>query len=168
MPVLHEEIDAVLLERNGERIVFRYSLHHFHVCNIEFISAGRAFIGANFSGDDYGGFQCKLLHRFEHLRRNGSFWHNALDQTRSVAKNGEEELSAFAQVIKPATNGDALPIARSNLGDRGDRSFCCSDSLFFDFHKNSKPPISDSGRPAPTSQSIRSKASVPNSKLSYS
>src|SRR5579884_284780 len=154
MPMLHEEIDPMLFERNGERIVFRYSLHHFHVCDIEFISAGRAFIGANFSGDDYGGFLCQLLHPFENLRRNRSFRDDALNHTCSVAKNREEQLSALTQVVEPAANGDALPFARSNLGNGGDRSFCCSNSLFFDFHKNSKPPISDSGRPARTSQSI--------------
>ena len=47
MAVLHQEIDAVLLGRDGVRSVLRHALHDFDVLDIELIAAGRALVGAD-------------------------------------------------------------------------------------------------------------------------
>ena len=53
MAMLHQEVDAVLLERDRIRIVFRDLLHDLNVGDVEFEAAGRALIGANLAAHDH-------------------------------------------------------------------------------------------------------------------
>src|SRR3954469_13840919 len=136
MPVLHQEVDAMLFERNREWIVLGYALQHLHIQDVEFIAARRAFIRADFARHDHGGLLRELLYAIKHLRRHRALWHDPLDESATVAKNGKEELTALAQIVEPSSDGDALPLACPDLGNSGDGSFGSSNGLFFDFHTN--------------------------------
>ena len=53
VPVLHQKLDPVLLERDGEGFFFAYSLQHFDVIDIQFVTAGGSFIRSHPAGHDY-------------------------------------------------------------------------------------------------------------------
>src|SRR5208337_984322 len=52
MAMLHEEIDAMLLERDGIRVGLGDALDDLEVFDIELVTAGGALVGADFAGDD--------------------------------------------------------------------------------------------------------------------
>ena len=52
MAMLHQEVDAVLLERDGVGVGLGDALDDLDVFDIELEAAGRALVGANFAGDD--------------------------------------------------------------------------------------------------------------------
>ena len=61
---------------------------------------------------------------------SGETWllhHHALDDAAAVAELREQQLAAFAQVVKPAANGDRLAFVLADVADRG-------DGCFGDFH----------------------------------
>ena len=53
MPMLHQEIGAVLFGRDGIRVGLRNALHDLHIQHVEFVAAGSALVGANFAFDDH-------------------------------------------------------------------------------------------------------------------
>jgi hypothetical protein len=55
MAVLHEEVDAVLLEGDGVGVGFGDALDDLNVFDVELEAAGRALVGANAAGDDDAG-----------------------------------------------------------------------------------------------------------------
>ena len=57
MTVLHEEVDAGFLELDGEGGFYGDLLDDVDVFDVELVAAGGAGVGADFSGDDYGGFE---------------------------------------------------------------------------------------------------------------
>src|SRR6185437_3708978 len=67
MAVLHEEIDAMLLQRDRKRLAVWHALHDLHIADIKFVAAGRALVSANFAGDDHTGFLREMLHGIEHF-----------------------------------------------------------------------------------------------------
>ena len=117
MPVLHQEICAVLLRRNGVGIGLRHALHHLHVRHIEFVAARRALIGANLAFDDHARFLCQRLDRLEHLWRDRILRHYSLNHARAVAKLRKQQLPALAQVIEPAAQSDRLPFMLPDFRD---------------------------------------------------
>src|SRR5579864_6310585 len=110
MPMLHQELDAVLIQRDGKRIVFRHALQHLHIADVEFVASGRAFVGAHFAGDDDGGFLGKVLYRLERFGGNRALGDYSLNLPAAIAKNRKKKLPALAQVIEPSADSDFLAI----------------------------------------------------------
>ena len=123
MAMLHQEIDAVLLGRDGVRIVRVHTLHDLRVGDVHLVAAGRALVGADFAGDDHARFLGQALDRVEQLGRDGVLGHHALDDAAAVAKDGEQQLAALAQVVEPAAKGDGLAFMLADFADGGDGSF---------------------------------------------
>ena len=53
MAVLHEEVDAVFLQRDRVGIALRHPLHHFDVLDVQFEAAGRALVRPDLAGDNH-------------------------------------------------------------------------------------------------------------------
>ena len=81
--VVHQEIDAVLLGRDGIRVGFRHALHHFQVLHVHLVAAGRALFGADLAGDDDGRFLGQVLDGLEQLFGQGALHGHALHQAGS-------------------------------------------------------------------------------------
>ena len=114
MPVIEQEIDAMLLELDRVGRVVRDALHDFDRGDLDFESAGRALIGVDAPGDDHAGFLRQPAQRFE-CRRLVFQRDDALDRSRAVAENGEEQFAGFAQVVQPAAQRDFLPVVLSDI-----------------------------------------------------
>ena len=134
MAVLHQEFDAMLFQRNRERIVLRHALQHLHVRNVEFVSAGRALVGAHFAFDDHARFLRQALDRVEYFGGHRVLWNHSLNHAAAVAKNGEEKLSAFAQVVEPAANGDGLAVVLADFRDCRDMAMSFAEP----FHRRAR------------------------------
>ena len=65
--MLHQEVDAVLLERDGEGRLVGDALHDLDVVDVELEAGGRARVGADLAGDDDAGLQREVLERLEDL-----------------------------------------------------------------------------------------------------
>ena len=70
MAVLHQEVDAVLLERNGVGIVLGHALHDLDAFYIQFVAARSTLVGAHVAGDDEGRFLRQTLEGVPHLGRD--------------------------------------------------------------------------------------------------
>ena len=79
--MLHQEIDAVFLQRDRVGIVFRDLLHHLHVADVQLVAAGGALVGPHLAAHDHARFLRQPLQRFEGLRRL-VLRHHALDHAR--------------------------------------------------------------------------------------
>ena len=51
MPVVHQELDAVILGRDRIRIGLRHPLHHLQIFHVHLVAADSALLGANLAGD---------------------------------------------------------------------------------------------------------------------
>jgi len=120
MAVLHQEIDAVLFGSDGIGRRLGNALHDLHVRNVEFVAAGGALVGADFAFDDDAGFLGEALDGVEDFGRDSIFWNYALNDAGAVAKLGEEELAAFAEVVEPSANGDGLAFVLADFCDGAD------------------------------------------------
>ena len=63
--MLHEEVDAVLFEGDGEGGFVGDALDDFDVLYVELEAGGGAGVGADFAGDDEAGLQGEVLQRLE-------------------------------------------------------------------------------------------------------
>ena len=114
MPVVQQEIDAVLFELNRVGSVVRNALHHFDRGDLNFEPAGRALVGVNASRNDHARFLRQAAQGFE--RRRLVFQRDdALNRSRAVAKDREEQFPGFAQVVQPAAQRDFLPVVLSHV-----------------------------------------------------
>ena len=52
---------------------------------------------------------------------DGVFRDHSLDYSGAVAKIGEQQFAAFAQVVEPAANGDGLAFVLADFSDCGYR-----------------------------------------------
>ena len=52
MTMLHQEVDAVFLQRNGVGVVLLHLLHDLRVGDVQLVAAGRALVSADFAGND--------------------------------------------------------------------------------------------------------------------
>ena len=95
MAIVEEEIDAVLFELDGVGRGLVYFLQDLDFGDADFVAAGGALLGADFSGDDDAGF---LREAFQCGEGVGTFFErdDALDDAGAVAKNREEQLAGFA------------------------------------------------------------------------
>ena len=122
MAVLHEEVDAVLFERDGVGRVVGDALDDLDVFDVELEAGGGAGVGADLAGDDDGGLQGEVLEGLEDLFGDGGFGDDALDGAGAVAEDGEEKLAGGAEVVEPAAEGDGLAFVGGEGGDGGDGS----------------------------------------------
>ena len=70
MAMLHEEVDAVILEADRVGIGLGNALHHFDVLHIQLKAARGALIGADLAGDDDAGLLGQALEGLKHFRRD--------------------------------------------------------------------------------------------------
>ena len=120
--MLHQKIGAVFFGRDGVRIGFGHALYDLDIGDVEFESAVRALVGANFAFNDNAGFLRQCFYRIEDFRSDRILGNNALDNARTVAELGKKQLPALAQIVEPAANGDRLAFMLADFGDGGDRS----------------------------------------------
>src|SRR5258706_15478924 len=92
MPLIQQEIDAVLFQLNGVRSVIGDALHDFNRRDLNFEPARSAFIGMDASRDDHAGLLRKSSQRLERHRLILQRYH-ALDRSRAVAKNREKKFA---------------------------------------------------------------------------
>src|SRR5215469_7278280 len=102
MAVLHQEVDAMLFERNRIGLVIRYTLNDLDAFDLHLVAAGSTLVGANLSADDHAGFLGQALNRLPDLRRDLGPHDHALNQAGSVTEDGEQQLAALSQVVEPA------------------------------------------------------------------
>ena len=117
--MLHEEVDAVFLERDGEGCRVVDALQNFEGLDVDLEAGGCAGVGANFAGDDDAGFLCEAFECFEDFRGDAFYVGNALDGAGAVAKDGEEELAALTEVVEPTAQGDGLAFVLADGSDVG-------------------------------------------------
>ena len=120
MAMLHEEVDAVLLESDGVGVGLGDALDDLEVFNVELVAAGGALVGADFAGDDDAGFLGEAFEGLEDLGGDALDVGHALDGAGAVAKDGEEQLAALAEVVEPSAEGDGLAFMLADGGDGGD------------------------------------------------
>ena len=65
MAMLHEEVDAVLLEGDGVGVGLGDALDDLDVFDVELEAAGGALVGADFAGDDDAGLLGQAFECFE-------------------------------------------------------------------------------------------------------
>ena len=123
--VLHEEVDAVLFERDGVRRFFGDALGDGDVLDVELEARGCAGVFADGAGDDERRLEGQGLEGVEDLLGDGGFGDDALDGAGAVAEDGEQQLAGAAQVVEPAAESDGLALC-SEVGDGGDGSGYCS------------------------------------------
>ena len=63
VPVVHQEIDAVLFGRDRIRLGLGHALHDFDVLDIHLVAARRALLGADLARDDERRFLRQVLDR---------------------------------------------------------------------------------------------------------
>src|SRR5439155_16117880 len=97
----------------------RHALHYFRLRHIQLVTAGGALIGADFTGDDDARFLRQIFYLVKDFRRHGILGDYTLHQSAAVAKDGKEQLAAFAQVVQPSTDGDRLADMLAELADGG-------------------------------------------------
>jgi hypothetical protein len=119
MAVLHEEVDAMLLEGDGVGIGLGDALDDLEIEDIELISARRPLVGTDFAGDDDARLLGEAFQGIEDGGRNALYVGDALDGAGAVAKDGEEELAALAEVVEPAAECDGLAFMLAEGGDGG-------------------------------------------------
>ena len=115
MTVLLQEVDAVLLERDGVGVGLGHALHDLDVFHVELEAARRALVRTHFPGDDHRRFLGQAFERCEDFRRNALDMRHALDRSGAVAKDGKQQLAAFAQVVEPAAQGDGLAFVLADV-----------------------------------------------------
>jgi hypothetical protein len=108
MAMLHEEVDAVLLEGDGVGVGLGDALNDLEAFDVELIAAGRTLVGTDFAGDDDAGLLGEAFEGFEDFGGDALHVGYALDGSGAVAKDGEEELAALAEIVEPAAEGDGL------------------------------------------------------------
>jgi hypothetical protein len=119
MAVLHEEIDAMLLEGDGVGVGLGDALNDLKVFDIELEAAGSALVGADLAGDDDAGLLSEAFEGLEDRGRDAFDVGDALDGSGAVTKDGKEQLAALAEVVKPAAEGDGLAFMLAESGDGG-------------------------------------------------
>ena len=102
MAMLHEEVDAMLLEGDGVGVGLGNALDDLDVFDVEFEAAGGALVGADLAGDDDAGLLRQALERFEDRGRDALDVGHALYGAGAVAKDGKEQLAALARVVEPS------------------------------------------------------------------
>ena len=105
----------------GIRVALGHPLHDLHIRDVQFVAAGSALVGAHLAFNNDTRFLGQALYRVEDFGRDRILGHDALNNTRAIAKLREQQLPTLAQVVEPAANGDALAFVLADFDDRSDR-----------------------------------------------
>ncbi len=117
--MLHEEVDAVFLQRDGVGGGLVDALEDFERFDVELEAGGGAVVAADLAGDFEGGFEGEVFEGFEELFGDGGLGHDALDGAGAVAEDRKEELTGGAEIVEPGLQGDGLAFVRGERGDGG-------------------------------------------------
>ena len=118
--VLHEEVDAVLFEGDGEGGFVGDALEDVDGFDVELEAGGGAGVGADFSGDGERGLEGEIFEGFEDFFGDSGFGDDALDGAGAVAEDGEEQFAGGAEIVEPAAEGDGLAFVGCEGGDGRD------------------------------------------------
>ena len=117
MAMIHQEVCAVFLGRNGVRVGFRDLLENLHRFDIEFIAAGGARLGADLTADDEGRFLGEVDQGIKGFFGQRAFYGDALHDAGAIAQDGEGDLAGLAQIVEPAGDFDRLTNMCRGAGD---------------------------------------------------
>ncbi len=119
MALIEQKIDAVFFKLDGKGRGVGNFLDDLDFGDAHFEAAGGALLGADFSSDDDAGF---LRETFQRFKGFGIFLEraDALDDSRTVAKNREHQFAGFAEIVEPAANRYFLPVVLACLFDSDD------------------------------------------------
>ncbi len=103
MPLVEQKIDAVLLELNRIWHRLRHALYNLDAAYVQLKSSRRACLRSHRARHNHARFLSQPFRRVERfcmlLLRN-----HALNNSRAVAKNREQQFSRLAQIVKPSAN----------------------------------------------------------------
>jgi hypothetical protein len=122
MAVLHEEVDAVLLEGDGVGVGLGNALNDLNIFYVELEAARGTLVCAHFAGDDDGRLLGEAFEGFKDSGRDALDVGYALNGSGAVAKDGEEKFAALAEVVEPSAKGDGLAFVLAEGGDGGNGS----------------------------------------------
>src|SRR5258708_5336646 len=150
MAVVHQKIDAMLFQGYRKRIILRHSLQDLHARYVQLVTAGRAFIGPHLAFYNHAGFLRQTLDGIKHFRRNRILRHNSLNGSTAIAKNGKQQLAAFAQVVQPSADSDRLTFVLTDFSNCGYRvhSRVQSAAAVPDLHDSRREPSMNKFRSA--------------------
>ena len=117
MAVVHQEIRAMFLGRDGIGIRFRNAVEHLGALHIHFIAAGRALLGANFAAKNQRRFLSEIFQRFKQRFVEIGFHRNALHDAGAVAHEREHDFAGFAEVVEPAGDFHRIACVASGVFD---------------------------------------------------
>ena len=123
MAVLHQKVDTVVLGRDRIRIIRAHALQDLRDGDVHLVSTRCALIGADFAGDDHARLLGQVLDGVEKFGRDSVLGDDTLNDPAAIAKDGEQQLAALAQVIEPAAKGDGLAFMLADFADGGDGGF---------------------------------------------
>ena len=124
MAMLHEEVCAMLLGRDGVGCGFGDEVDDFEVLDVELEAGGGARIGADAACDDDGRLLGEGLDALEDLFGDGGLGDDALDGPGAVAEGGEEQLAGRTNVIEPSAQGYGIADVRGERGDGRNFRIC--------------------------------------------
>src|SRR6267154_5072008 len=122
MPVVEQEIHAMLFQLNWKRRALRHFLYDLDFADAHFESAGCALFRADFSRRNDARFLRQPFQCFKRFRALFQRAH-ALDNSSSIAENRKDQLAGLAQIVEPALDRHLLPVVFSRLFNR-DRRHC--------------------------------------------
>ncbi len=116
MAVVEREVHAVVFERH--RIISLGGLHDSDLFHADFVSAGNAggaLIGADRPCDDHRRFLRQAHELIEDRLVEIAFERHALDETRPVAHQQEDQFALVGAVVDPALHGRFLAFVVRNF-----------------------------------------------------
>src|SRR6516165_3279032 len=98
--MFHQEVDAMLLQRDRIWIRLGHAMDDTDVFDVELISSRCALVGTDLAGDDDARLLRETFERLEDFRRNALHMGDTLHGPGSVAEDREQQLSALARVVE--------------------------------------------------------------------
>ena len=98
--MLHQEIDAVLLQRDRVRIGLGHALDHVDVLDIQLEPARRALVRPHLARNNDGRLLRQALQRLKHRWRHALNVRHALHRARSVTKDRKQQLARIRASCK--------------------------------------------------------------------
>ncbi len=126
VPAIHEEIDAVLLRRDG---VVRRRADDLERRQVEFEAPGRPRVGTDRPRHDDRRFLRQVIGLPERLLVDGGLRHDALDEAAAVADGQEVDPAARPPGVQPSPDDHALAFVPGDVFDVGEGPLVCHVQL---------------------------------------